>query len=360
MSEPDPNGCCYGCRNFFAPKFFRSEANRRTPEKEGEKINLTVGVEALRVIAYCNFFIMVSCAIVLNNTLVAPKLREGSDGVCGAFNGEFGDMVDPPILPGEGFEVSTGSHLVRLFGYNNICANWDYSPSREITAMIYPIFEYCLLLYLFFEGVQAKLYHMKGWVSGTYYRTFCILFVPMIIGCAWFRMIFVVIAFENVSGHTAGFFGLQLTLIIVALLNTYFMIDSKAEFAWLGGRKGTLIVGLTYIVLNFVVSPLKLTLTSYIVFLGRPAEWSLNTIGSLYVGEFVDKVWFVFNAIIPLLVGFLRAFSEPPLIITVDVAASNYTDAEGNPIVDGEVKKEEPEVAEEAAEPAAEPAETEA
>jgi hypothetical protein len=303
---------------------------------------MTVSVESIRVIAYCNFFIMVACAIVLNNALVAPKLAEGGNGgTCGPFNGAYGDLVDPPIKAGEGFDVATGSHLVRLFGYNNICANWDYSPSREITAMIYPLFEYCLLLYLLFEGVQANLYYKKGWVSETYYRVFKFLFFPMILGCAWFRMIFVVIAYEDVSGHTAGFFLLQFTLIIVALLNTYFMLDSKAEYDWLGGRNGTIAVALIYIILNLVVSPIKLFLTANIVFLGEPAAWSLNTIGGSYIGSVVDTVWFVFNAVIPLLVGFLRAFSEPTLTITIDVGPSPYSGADEE-IVEFTDEKEEP------------------
>lgn len=113
-------GCCYNARSTLSSKFFRSKANRRTPENEGEFIEMNISVEALRLVAYCNFFIMVGVAILLNKTLVAPKLAEGDGTTCGAFNGAFGDRVDPPILPGEGFDVATGSHLVRLFGYNNV------------------------------------------------------------------------------------------------------------------------------------------------------------------------------------------------------------------------------------------------
>lgn len=114
-------GCCDNARSTVSSKFFRSSANRRTPENEGETVDLNISVEALRLVAYCNFFIMVGCAILLNKTLVAPILAEGGNGsTCGAFNGAFGDRVDPPILAGEGFDVATRSHLVRLFGYNNV------------------------------------------------------------------------------------------------------------------------------------------------------------------------------------------------------------------------------------------------
>ena len=195
--------------------------------------------------------------------------------------------------------------------------------------MIYPIFEYALLIYLFFEGVQSKLYFKKGWVSKTYYRVFQIFFVPMILGCAWFRMIFVCIAYERSAHHTAGFFCLQITLLMVAILNTYFIIDSKAEYAWLGRRKGAVTVAMIYIVLNLIISPIKLYLTANIVLFEAPAAWSLNNTGGTKAGQVVDNIWFIFNAVIPLLVGFLRAFSEPSLIIKVDCAPSAYSSADG-------------------------------
>merc|ERR1712038_198238 len=133
-----------------------------------------------------------------------------------------------------------------------------------------------------------------------------------------FRMIFVIIAYEDLSGHTAGFFGFQLTMIITAVMNTAFIIDTKAEFRWLGGRKGTLIASYTYLAMQLAISPLKLVLTAYIVFGGGAASWSTNKIGSVLVGEFIDNIWFVCNAVLPLLIAILRAMSEPPLKIAVD------------------------------------------
>jgi hypothetical protein len=284
-------------------------------------------VESLRAFAYCSFFVFVGCAIAINNTAVAPYLAAGpSNGsTCPPFDGAMGDAVDPPVLPGEGFDVHTQSHLIRAFGYNNICANWDYSPSREITAMIYPVFEYSLLLYLLLDFVQVWLYHKKGWCSSFYYRTFQVVILFMLIGCSWFRMIFVVIAYQNLSGHTAGFFCLQLTLILTAIMNTWFIIDTKTSFSWLGGRKGTTAVAFTYLCCNLIISPVKLYLTSEVVFKGAPAAWSLGQVGSSYAGEVVDKVWFVFNAIIPIIVAVIRMLSENPLTFTIDVLPPRWT-----------------------------------
>ena len=138
-------------------------------------------------------------------------------------------------------------------------------------------------------------------------------------------MIFVVIAYENLSGHTAGFFCLQITLILTAIMNTWFIIDTKTSFSWLGGQKGTAAVATTYLLCNLIISPVKLYLTAEIVFKGSPAPWSLNQVGSSYAGEVVDNVWFVFNAILPLFVAIIRMFSEQPLTVTIDAQPPKWT-----------------------------------
>lgn len=323
--------CCAKLRARLSSGYSRPQSSRRAPESESSVISASVVVESLRAFAYCSFFIFVGCAILINNAAVAPYLASGpSDGsTCPPFDGAMGDAVDPPVMPGEGFDVHTQSHLIRAFGYNNICANWDYSPSREITAMIYPIFEYSLLLYLLLDFVQVWLYHKKGWCSSFFYKSFRIAILFMLIGCAWFRMIFVVIAYQDLSGHTAGFFCLQLTLILTAIMNTWFIIDTKTSFSWLGGQKGTTAVAVAYLVCNLCISPVKLYLTAEIVFKGAPAAWSLNQVGSSYAGEVVDNVWFVFNAILPLIVAFVRMFSEQPLTLTLDALPPNWTQEDG-------------------------------
>ena len=71
---------------------------------------------------------------------------------------------DRPRLaqPGEGFDFYTQNHLRERFGFSNICTNWDYSPSRELTGMIYPIFEYALMIYLVLDFINTKLAYQRG------------------------------------------------------------------------------------------------------------------------------------------------------------------------------------------------------
>jgi hypothetical protein len=308
--------------------FSRSSANRRTPDNESAVMELNVRVEFIRLIAYINLMIVFLCAGVFSKTLVKARLAAGGkDGdVCGAFNGVLGNNIDPPILPGEGFDLETQSHLVRSFGYNNICSTWDYSPSREYTGLIYPLYEYALLLYLVLDFIQTSIYFKKGWVSESYYRAAKFLFIPMIIGCAWFRMIFVVAVYESVGGHTAGFFCMQVTFLLVALMNTWFIVDSKAEYSFLGGRKGTMIVAGTFITGILLVSPLKLYLTGYLVLNGVPSPISAKLIGGYTLGTLNDTVWTVLNSVCPMLLGFIRGFCEPELNIVFNVPPSKWTD----------------------------------
>ena len=71
--------------------------------------------------------------------------------------------------------------------------------------MVHPLFEHSLLLYL----------------SARYWRAAHIVFPFQIILCTWVRIIFVIVAYENVRGHTAGFLGLQIVIVTVWLLSQH-------------------------------------------------------------------------------------------------------------------------------------------
>lgn len=119
-------------------------------------------------------------AIILTQTIVKERLAAGPEkkgDACGPFD----------ISNGEGFDLATEGHLVQAFGYSNICANWDYSPSRELTGMFYPLFEYPLLIYIVLDFMTVQLVYKRGEVT----RWFMILskvFLPItFILCSWFR-----------------------------------------------------------------------------------------------------------------------------------------------------------------------------
>jgi hypothetical protein len=59
--------------------------------------------------------------------------------------------------------------------------------------MVYPLFEYSLLIYIILDFTLATISYKKGYVSPRYMTAAMILFPLQIILCAWFRIIFIVL-----------------------------------------------------------------------------------------------------------------------------------------------------------------------
>jgi len=55
----------------------------------------------------------------------------------------------------------------------------------------------------------------------------------------WAGMIFVILSYENMGGHSAGFFGLQIVLMMVAIQNTLYVISTGIAYKFLGNTKDT-------------------------------------------------------------------------------------------------------------------------
>lgn len=214
-----------------------------------------------------------------------------------------------------------------MFCSYQICVNWDYSPSREYTAMVYPLFEYTLIIYLVLDFMNSAVSYKKGYVSKRYWVMTKILFPIQIVLCAWFRMIFVVIAYVNLQGHTAGFLGLQICLVIVAVSNSIYVIETKMGYRLLGGVKGTKITVYVYLIGNLIIGAITIYVSGCVVVLGAYPEWAKVASGvpGLTVGRILDLIWMVFNALLPVVIAFVRSKSEKPLHITLDLPALNLS-----------------------------------
>lgn len=286
------------------------------------KLAFKVRPERVRFVAYLFFWTMCILAIILNKTLVAPALLYGPiDGLaCPPFQGGSDPYGKVVVAPGEGFDVFKASHLIRAFGFNNICSNWDYSPSREITAAYYPCFEYSLLVYIVLDYLSVALHYKKGLVSRRFYLTFSICFPFLIVFSAWFRLIFVGLAYENVSTHTFGFLTLQIVLAAIALFNVWFIVEAKMEYRALCGM--TRHFAIAFLFCDLIISGVKIYLTTYVVTLGGYPSWGNTAISSsgegVVPGQIIDWIWMVFNAIIPLAMSLVRSLSDNPLEICVD------------------------------------------
>ena len=192
--------------------------------------------------------------------------------------------------------------------------------------MVYPLFEYSLLLYIIFDFLVSAISYKNGRLSERYWTVQKTIFPLLLILCAWFRMIFVVLAYEQVRGYTAGFLGLQLALVTVAILNTAFILETGTSYSFLGGVRGTRIAAYSYIIGDLIISSIKVYLSSYIVFgWGLDGDhgdlyptWALREVtDGVVIGKVVDLIWMIFNGILPLIISFIRSKSEVPLKFTV-------------------------------------------
>jgi hypothetical protein len=155
-------------------------------ENDESLVKIFMVPEFIRFTSFCFFWSMAIFAIAITRLVVVDKLAAGPEvegDSCGPFN-----QKNPGL--GQGFDFFSQNHLLQKFGFANICANWDYSPSRELTAMYYPLFEYSLILYLVMNFYTIRLSYMRG-ESSKWFWTLTKIFFPFeIILTVWFRKFF--------------------------------------------------------------------------------------------------------------------------------------------------------------------------
>lgn len=287
--------------------------------------NYEVVAEKWRLNAYLGFWFFVFFARTVTKLFVVDKLNAGPlPGTpanrmgCGPFH--FGDEYAERkfyVPDGTGFDFNETNHLKMLFGFANICTAWDYSPSREATAVVYPLFEYSLIVYLCLDYVTTYLAHQRGSIAPWFWNFSWWVFRINIFLCTQFRLIFVFIAYEYVKGHTVGFLGLQISLILVALQNALYVMCTKQKIV--GSVETTQALVKIYIFGLSFISAFKITATTYVVLHGEGAPWTMldTFVPNMPVGRLVDLVWMVFNAILPLIISFLRNKAEKKLQIVI-------------------------------------------
>ena len=140
-------------------------------------------------------------------------------------------------------------------------------------------------------------------------------------------MIFICLAYEQVQQHTAGFLGLQVALVLIAIQNTLFIIDTNTVYHPFG-LKQTQKLAKIYLGTVFFMGFFKISATIYVVMNGVGAKWTLipTPIPGFKVGRIVDVVWMLVNAILPLLIARFRASQEAQLLITIENEEPTYVD----------------------------------
>jgi hypothetical protein len=273
----------------------RSSMASRQPSQEEQLQQqqvIRIHPESIRQVAYASFWSMCLLAIILSKTMIPPQVIEESD-------------------------------LKDVFGYNNICVYWDYTPSRELTALFYPLFEYSFLLYVILDYFQIRLCFQSSTRTNILIWNNISLPIKVVL-IAWFRMIFVYQVnmkqpeygegygpyVDGALGHTMGFFGLQLALILVALENVLFINFTQVEFRYLG-KAGTRFCGWLYVL---VVIPLTLfkIYVAFTALIGRKINHFM------VIGRVVDLFWMVLIALMPLMFAQVGRKRSAHLKITIE------------------------------------------
>lgn len=135
-----------------------------------------------------------------------------------------------------------------------------------------------------------------------------------IILAAWFRMIFVISVEESAAGHTLGFLGLQVFLLLVAIENVMLANCRKEDYFHLG-RKATKILSWTY---YFILAPatiLKIALT--IGFLIKKPLLDIHDPLQALFFRTLDRIWLFLAAVLPLFFSIYQYKTEPHLKVTI-------------------------------------------
>ena len=121
-------------------------------------------------------------------------------------------------------------------------------------------------------------------------------------------MIFVVGAFESVVGHTLGFIGLQVSLLIVLFSNYGYHSSHKT----LAGTRG---LSIAYLVAAVSITLLKITI-AFSIFSGH----SIYTVGTTSGNDFadvVDVIWMVLQSVLPAVFSWRNRRRTPASVIHV-------------------------------------------
>jgi hypothetical protein len=281
-----------------------------------------VNPERIRFIAYFFFWTMAGFAMVVTEIYVVPILAAGAKPDtpierlgCGPF-----DRDRDGLTYGSGFDFHDQNHLKEKFGFANICTFWDYHPARELVGMYFPFFEYTLVIYLVLDYIVMKISRSRGEIPQWYMNVVTVVTPLCIFLAIQFRMIFVAIAYESVQHHTQGFLGLQIAVLLVAVMNVSYIILTKQDCPSFSiSYQQFSKIALVYLVINGFISAIKIYGTAFVAFGdGSPPAYFHTLIFTGWpLGKIIDKFWMIMNAILPPIIAYVRSVDEEEVIVTV-------------------------------------------
>jgi hypothetical protein len=312
------------------PRAFPRYAPLQPPTKDGRSSYvLSVRPELVRLCAYIGFVLMYVFARFVTKIWTEPLLELGAVNEpperqgCGPFNrntDHFG------LSYGDGFTMEE-THLEENLGYANICTEWDYSPSREVIAMYFPLVEYLVAIYTVLDFVSHMLAYGKGELPEWYWKVIKITDPLQILFFVWFRMVFVFTVYEEMRFHTASFLLFQVSLYMMVVTNGMYVMLSGQSYPSIGlTAEKTAQYAKIYIFFTTVVSLVKIYGTLYIVLSAdvvSPAFYRIPVAG-MFLGQIIDYKWLFFNLILAAAISYIRMKDEDPVTIEFTAPPSLY------------------------------------
>jgi len=231
---------------------------------------LVVSPERLRVIAYVCFSMLVAVGVVLTTL--------------------FADVVPEETV------------IYSVYGYNNICINFDYPPATYVVPTMWCVFLVPWIGYILTFWLRAGVRRDEGRLSALAYRAMSV-FSFFEVACAlYFIQVFVSKPYDS----SDPIFGLAMhqhpfTIFIVSI----FTMSLKCVwYFWSTGKLNATqkVTHFVFIVLLFGMTLAKVT-TEINAITGGPL-WVPNSPTATAVGGLADKFWTVLATIVPALVTY--------------------------------------------------------
>ena len=188
--------------------------------------------------------------------------------------------------------------------------------------MVYPIFEYSLLLYILLDYFQIQNDMLNGIFPAQKAKLMKTMFWIKVVLVAWFRMIFICkvtddpiviggLSIDGVLAHTMGFWGLQWGLVLIAFENVLYLTYRK-QGMWSFSNETTIKLAYAYLV--------GLAASTAFKFIWSASIFASETGTPVFpnsVAQVVDRVWMFLAAVLPVFFALNGMKKDPTMVITI-------------------------------------------
>jgi hypothetical protein len=203
-----------------------------------------------------------------------------------------------------------------------VCVMWDFSPAKEVAAIIFPLAQYLFQAYLLVCLIRSYQSALAGEVPRWYLILTCVFTAITMLIIAEFHIVFIISPEVSVGGHTYPFILLQVGLLLIATQNYIYnhLIGHRLFEASVGPVFATLLATM-YLVCFFAVTLIKIIIIGSILN-GRPVlDTTVSSGASL--AQAADTLWVIFAVPIPMAIAAAQRHNTPSMILQMRPLGEN-------------------------------------